>query len=95
MKYAIVLQERYGAGVICGVVSLLQQGQVAGEFDEGRLEAVLSAIPEDLPSQDLCPWFRTVIVPFVRRVLPRGQVLEDVHILRYKILIVNIRVVKD
>uniref|UniRef100_A0A8C4EG18 Kinetochore associated 1 n=1 Tax=Dicentrarchus labrax TaxID=13489 RepID=A0A8C4EG18_DICLA len=40
---------------------------------ERKLEAVLSAIPEDLPSQDLCPWFRTVFVPFVRRVLPTGQ----------------------
>uniref|UniRef100_A0A667ZTG4 Kinetochore associated 1 n=1 Tax=Myripristis murdjan TaxID=586833 RepID=A0A667ZTG4_9TELE len=52
---------------------LRHEGQVAGEFDESRLEALLSAIPEDLPSQDLCPWFRTIIVPFVRRVLPRGQ----------------------
>ncbi|MEQ2235438.1 hypothetical protein ILYODFUR_002347 [Ilyodon furcidens] len=52
---------------------LRYEGQIALEFDEKSLEAVLSAIPEDLPSQDLCPWFRTVFVPFVRRVLPRGQ----------------------
>uniref|UniRef100_A0A3Q3FET0 Kinetochore associated 1 n=1 Tax=Labrus bergylta TaxID=56723 RepID=A0A3Q3FET0_9LABR len=39
------------------------------------LEAVLGAIPEDLPSQHLCPWFRTVFVPFVRRVIPTGQKL--------------------
>uniref|UniRef100_A0A3P9IYC9 Kinetochore associated 1 n=1 Tax=Oryzias latipes TaxID=8090 RepID=A0A3P9IYC9_ORYLA len=37
------------------------------------LEALLCAIPEDLSSQDLCPWLRTVLVPFVRKVLPRGQ----------------------
>ncbi|XP_078106919.1 kinetochore-associated protein 1 isoform X1 [Sander vitreus] len=49
------------------------EGQIATEFDESKLEAVLSAIPEDLPSQDLCPWFRTVFVSFVRRVLPTGQ----------------------
>ncbi|XP_015234284.1 PREDICTED: kinetochore-associated protein 1 [Cyprinodon variegatus] len=49
------------------------EGQIALEFDEKCLEAVLSAIPEDLPSQNLCPWFRTVFVPFVRRVFPRGQ----------------------
>ncbi|XP_041792351.1 kinetochore-associated protein 1 isoform X1 [Chelmon rostratus] len=52
---------------------LRYEGQVAAEFDESKLEAVLGAIPEDLPSQDLCPWFRTVFVPFVRRVLRTGQ----------------------
>uniref|UniRef100_A0A3Q2NPQ3 Kinetochore associated 1 n=1 Tax=Fundulus heteroclitus TaxID=8078 RepID=A0A3Q2NPQ3_FUNHE len=52
---------------------LRYEGQIALEFDEKRLEEILGAIPEDLPSQDLCPWFRTVFVPFVRRVLPRGQ----------------------
>lgn len=44
------------------------------EFDESKLEAVLSAIPEDLPSQELFPWLRTVFVPFVRRVLPTKRV---------------------
>lgn len=53
---------------------ILSQGQIATMFDPSKLEAVLSAIPEDLPSQNLCPWFRTVLVPFVRRVIPTGQV---------------------
>ncbi|KAM3610515.1 uncharacterized protein V6R79_005093 [Siganus canaliculatus] len=52
---------------------LRYEGQIATEFNEAQLEAVLSAIPEYLPSQDLCPWFRTVFAPFVRRVLPPGQ----------------------
>ncbi|KAG7490369.1 kinetochore-associated protein 1 isoform X1 [Solea senegalensis] len=52
---------------------LRYEGHVALEFDESRLEAVLSAIPEEVPSQHLCPWFRTVFVPFLRRVLPTGQ----------------------
>ncbi len=52
----------------------LWQGQMAAGFDDRKLEAILNAIPEDLLSQDLCPWFRTVFVPFVRRVLPTGQV---------------------
>nr|XP_020458071.1 kinetochore-associated protein 1 [Monopterus albus] len=52
---------------------LRYEGQIAAEFDENKLEAVLGAIPEDLSSQDLCPWFRTVFVPFVRRILPKGQ----------------------
>ncbi|XP_068422638.1 kinetochore-associated protein 1 isoform X2 [Clinocottus analis] len=55
------------------LIWLRYEGQIAAEFDESKLEAVLSAIPEDLPSQDLCPWFRAVFVPFVRRALPTGQ----------------------
>ena len=50
------------------------QGEIAEKFDEAVLDALLGAIPEDQPSAELCPWFRTVVVPFVRRVLPRGQV---------------------
>ncbi|KAJ0067724.1 hypothetical protein NL108_010031, partial [Boleophthalmus pectinirostris] len=52
---------------------LRHEGQMSAEFDEQKLEEVLSAIPEDLPSKDLCPWFKSVFVPFVRRVLPSGQ----------------------
>uniref|UniRef100_A0A3Q4MIN8 Kinetochore associated 1 n=1 Tax=Neolamprologus brichardi TaxID=32507 RepID=A0A3Q4MIN8_NEOBR len=52
---------------------LRYEGQIATKFSESSLEAILSAIPEDLPSQDLCLWFKTVFVPFVRRVLPQGQ----------------------
>uniref|UniRef100_A0A3P9MGD6 Kinetochore associated 1 n=1 Tax=Oryzias latipes TaxID=8090 RepID=A0A3P9MGD6_ORYLA len=52
---------------------LRNEGQIALDFDETSLEALLCAIPEDLSSQDLCPWLRTVLVPFVRKVLPRGQ----------------------
>ncbi|XP_034396520.1 kinetochore-associated protein 1 isoform X2 [Cyclopterus lumpus] len=55
------------------LIWLRYEGPIAAEFDESNLEAVLSAIPEDLPSQDLCLWFRAVFVPFVRRVLPPGQ----------------------
>ncbi|XP_077416372.1 LOW QUALITY PROTEIN: kinetochore-associated protein 1 [Vanacampus margaritifer] len=52
---------------------LKYEGQIASGFDESNLVAVLDAIPEDLPSRDLCPWFKTVFLPFVRRVLPPGQ----------------------
>ncbi|XP_033947948.1 kinetochore-associated protein 1 [Pseudochaenichthys georgianus] len=55
------------------LIWLRYEGHIAAEFDERNLKAVLDVIPEDLPSQDLCPWFRTVFVPFVRRVLPSGQ----------------------
>uniref|UniRef100_A0A3B3YVA8 Uncharacterized protein n=1 Tax=Poecilia mexicana TaxID=48701 RepID=A0A3B3YVA8_9TELE len=60
-------------GDMRGAQLLWLRYEIALEFEEKSLEAVLGAIPEDLPSQDLCPWLRTVFVPFVRRVLPRGQ----------------------
>uniref|UniRef100_A0A7N8X7R8 Kinetochore associated 1 n=1 Tax=Mastacembelus armatus TaxID=205130 RepID=A0A7N8X7R8_9TELE len=60
-------------GDIRGAQLLWLRYEIASEFDEQKLEAMLSAIPEDLSSEDLCPWFRTVFVPFVRRVLPAGQ----------------------
>uniref|UniRef100_A0A8C8H4A5 Huntingtin-interacting protein 1-related protein n=1 Tax=Oncorhynchus tshawytscha TaxID=74940 RepID=A0A8C8H4A5_ONCTS len=52
---------------------LRHEGEIAVQFDERVLDALLSSFPEDLPSQDLCLWLRSVIVPFVRRVVPRGQ----------------------
>ncbi|XP_030225552.1 kinetochore-associated protein 1 [Gadus morhua] len=52
---------------------LRHEGEIAEKVDEAALEALLGAIPEDLPSGELCPWFRNVLVPFVRRVLPQGQ----------------------
>uniref|UniRef100_A0A6Q2ZQM2 Kinetochore associated 1 n=1 Tax=Esox lucius TaxID=8010 RepID=A0A6Q2ZQM2_ESOLU len=63
------------------VLSHLKEGDLKGaqhlwlrhEFDDQGLQDLLNSIPEDLPSQDLCLWFRSIIVPFVRRVLPRGQ----------------------
>uniref|UniRef100_A0A3Q1HII4 Kinetochore associated 1 n=1 Tax=Acanthochromis polyacanthus TaxID=80966 RepID=A0A3Q1HII4_9TELE len=60
-------------GDMKGAQLLWLRYEIAAEFDESRLEAVLDAIPQDLPSHSLCPWFRTVFVPFVRRVLPGGQ----------------------
>lgn len=61
------------------VIIVSSQGQITAEFDKCKLEAVLGAIPEDLPSKDLCPWFKTVFVPFVRRVNPSGQVESKIR----------------
>ncbi|KAJ8415549.1 hypothetical protein AAFF_G00425290 [Aldrovandia affinis] len=43
------------------------------KFDEKVLDSLLCSIPENIPSQDLCLWFKSVIIPFVRRTLPKGQ----------------------
>ncbi|XP_077457832.1 kinetochore-associated protein 1 isoform X2 [Stigmatopora argus] len=52
---------------------LKYEGRIAGGFDESSLQAVLDAIHEDLQSRELCPWFRTVLIPFVQTFLPAGQ----------------------
>ncbi|XP_077570694.1 kinetochore-associated protein 1 [Stigmatopora nigra] len=54
-------------------IHLLIGGRIAGGFNESSLQAVLDAIPEDLQSRELCPWFRTVFIPFVQTFLPAGQ----------------------
>uniref|UniRef100_A0A8C5C1G0 Kinetochore associated 1 n=1 Tax=Gadus morhua TaxID=8049 RepID=A0A8C5C1G0_GADMO len=60
-------------GDLKGAQLLWLRHEIAEKVDEAALEALLGAIPEDLPSGELCPWFRNVLVPFVRRVLPQGQ----------------------
>ncbi|XP_068077669.1 kinetochore-associated protein 1 isoform X3 [Danio rerio] len=52
---------------------LRHEGEFASEFDEACFHALLSSISSDIPSQDLIPWFKGVVVPFVWRVLPKGQ----------------------
>lgn len=38
------------------------------------LENLLNSIPTPVSLQKLCPWLRNDVVPFVRRVVPEGQV---------------------
>lgn len=50
------------------------QAEFVEEFNEKSLQALLSVIPSDIPSQELCVWLKGVVVPFMWRVLPKGQV---------------------
>ncbi|KAJ8380268.1 hypothetical protein SKAU_G00010460 [Synaphobranchus kaupii] len=52
---------------------LRHEWQFVEQFDEKVLDSLLSSIPENIPSKDLCLWFKSVIIPFVRRTLPKGQ----------------------
>ncbi|XP_056602843.1 kinetochore-associated protein 1 [Triplophysa dalaica] len=52
---------------------LRHEGEFASGFDEASLNALLGSMPSDVPSHDLSLWFKGVVVPFVRRVLPTGQ----------------------
>ncbi|KAE8635123.1 hypothetical protein XENTR_v10002517 [Xenopus tropicalis] len=52
---------------------LRHQGEFESKFDEKMLEILLNAIPANIPSHDLCPWFKNILIPFVRRIVPKGQ----------------------
>ncbi|XP_046697965.1 kinetochore-associated protein 1 isoform X3 [Silurus meridionalis] len=52
---------------------LRHEAEFAGEFGEKSMQALLSSISSDIPSLELCIWLRGVVVPFMWRVLPKGQ----------------------
>ncbi|XP_073696057.1 kinetochore-associated protein 1 [Garra rufa] len=52
---------------------LRHEGEFAREFDESCLHALLGSVSSDVRSQELSVWFKGVLVPFVWRVLPKGQ----------------------
>ncbi|XP_075033881.1 kinetochore-associated protein 1 [Mixophyes fleayi] len=52
---------------------LRHQAEFESKFDEKMLENLLSTIPANIPSQELCLWFKNILIPFVRRIVPRGQ----------------------
>ncbi|CAJ0958608.1 unnamed protein product [Ranitomeya imitator] len=53
---------------------LRHQAEFESKFDEKLLENLLSKIPANISSQELCLWFRNILIPFVRRIVPKGQV---------------------
>ncbi|XP_043096489.1 kinetochore-associated protein 1 isoform X3 [Puntigrus tetrazona] len=52
---------------------LRHEGEFARDFDESCLHALLGSISSDIASQELSLWFKGAVVPFVWRVLPKGQ----------------------
>ncbi|XP_069816967.1 kinetochore-associated protein 1 [Dendropsophus ebraccatus] len=52
---------------------LRHQAEFEGKFDEKKLENLLSKIPANISSQELCLWFKNILIPFVRRIVPKGQ----------------------
>ncbi|XP_040203268.1 kinetochore-associated protein 1 [Rana temporaria] len=52
---------------------LRHQAEFESKFDEKFLEKLLSIIPANIPSQELCLWFKNILVPFVRRIVPKGH----------------------
>ncbi|CAH2310520.1 Hypothetical predicted protein [Pelobates cultripes] len=52
---------------------LRHQAEFEGNFDEKMLENLLNTIPANIPSHELCLWFKDILIPFVRRIVPKGQ----------------------
>ncbi|KAG8456065.1 hypothetical protein GDO86_002025 [Hymenochirus boettgeri] len=52
---------------------LRHQGEFERKFDEGMLEMLLNVIPSNVSSHELCLWFKNILIPFVRRIVPKGQ----------------------
>uniref|UniRef100_A0A8C3SG35 Kinetochore associated 1 n=1 Tax=Chelydra serpentina TaxID=8475 RepID=A0A8C3SG35_CHESE len=52
---------------------LRHQADFESSFDVKMLEDLLNTICATIPVKELCLWFKNVVVPFVRRVVPKGQ----------------------
>ncbi|XP_067395657.1 kinetochore-associated protein 1 [Emydura macquarii macquarii] len=52
---------------------LRHQADFESSFDLKMLEDLLNTIHATIPIKELCRWFKNVVIPFVRRVVPRGQ----------------------
>uniref|UniRef100_A0A8C3LFC5 Kinetochore associated 1 n=1 Tax=Chrysolophus pictus TaxID=9089 RepID=A0A8C3LFC5_CHRPC len=52
---------------------LRHQADFENTFDEKMLESLLNAIHVTVPLKELCLWLKNVVIPFLRRVVPKGQ----------------------
>uniref|UniRef100_A0A8C4YT50 Kinetochore associated 1 n=1 Tax=Gopherus evgoodei TaxID=1825980 RepID=A0A8C4YT50_9SAUR len=52
---------------------LRHQADFESSFDVKMLEDLLNTICATVPVEELCLWFKNVVIPFVRRVVPKGQ----------------------
>uniref|UniRef100_A0A8C0H4L5 Kinetochore associated 1 n=1 Tax=Chelonoidis abingdonii TaxID=106734 RepID=A0A8C0H4L5_CHEAB len=52
---------------------LRHQADFESSFDVKMLEDLLNTICAPIPVKELCLWFKNVVIPFVRRVVPKGQ----------------------
>ncbi|XP_062446334.1 kinetochore-associated protein 1 [Rhea pennata] len=52
---------------------LRHQADFESNFDEKMLENLLNAIRVTTPLKELCLWLKNVVIPFLRRAVPKGQ----------------------
>ncbi|XP_060125558.1 kinetochore-associated protein 1 isoform X2 [Zootoca vivipara] len=69
----ILLQIKGGNLMSAQYLWLRHQEDFESDFNVKMLEKLLNAIPTTVSLKELCLWFKDVIIPFVRRVVPKGQ----------------------
>uniref|UniRef100_A0A8C2VSX5 Kinetochore associated 1 n=1 Tax=Chinchilla lanigera TaxID=34839 RepID=A0A8C2VSX5_CHILA len=69
----ILLQLREGNLVCAQYLWLRHRANFESKADVKMLENLLNSISTPLSLQNLCPWFKNEVVPFVRRTIPEGQ----------------------
>ncbi|XP_064025112.1 kinetochore-associated protein 1 [Pogoniulus pusillus] len=52
---------------------LRHQADFESSFDEKMLENLINAIHFTIPLRELCLWLKNVVIPFSRRIVPKGQ----------------------
>ncbi|EHB01463.1 Kinetochore-associated protein 1 [Heterocephalus glaber] len=68
----ILLQLREGNLVCAQYLWLRHRANLESRSDVKMLENLLNSISTPVSLQDLCPWFKNEVVPFVRRTIPEG-----------------------
>ncbi|POI31014.1 hypothetical protein CIB84_005235, partial [Bambusicola thoracicus] len=56
-----------------GALVSLTEADFEDTFDEKMLESLLNAIHVTVPLKELCLWLKNVVIPFLRRVVPKGE----------------------
>ncbi|KAM6403938.1 kinetochore-associated protein 1 [Rhynochetos jubatus] len=69
----ILLQLEEGNLSCAQYLWLRHQADFESSFDEKMLENLLNAIHFPIPLRELCLWLKNVVIPFLRRVVPKGQ----------------------
>uniref|UniRef100_A0A8C0EDW6 Kinetochore associated 1 n=1 Tax=Bubo bubo TaxID=30461 RepID=A0A8C0EDW6_BUBBB len=69
----ILLQLEEGNLSCAQYLWLRHQADFESSFDEKMLENLLNAIHFTVPLKELCLWLKNVVIPFLRRVVPKGQ----------------------
>ncbi|XP_053135702.1 kinetochore-associated protein 1 isoform X2 [Hemicordylus capensis] len=69
----ILLQLKEGNLSSAQCLWLRHQADFENDFGVNRLDELLNAVPATVSFKELCPWFKEVVVPFVRRFVAQGQ----------------------
>lgn len=69
----ILVQLEKGSLSCAQYLWLRNEAEFESMFDEKMLADLLGVIPANVPPRELGLWFKNVLIPFVRRAVPKGQ----------------------